>query len=292
MLAWGRRGIASRWRPRWSRAVDALGVTPTWRGASCPRSSARRSCFGAVPKSKRQAQEAYEGIVPRLEARLVELADVQRAEDTDDDPDDGEGGIADDELGRFLVTRTCDACKGRRLRPEALAVKLGERDIAELGAMPLRHVRKFVEGARRHRRGSRVRAALRSARARHRRAAAQGGGRAPGLPHRRRPRLPDARPQRADALVAARASASASPRRSAPRSSASSTCSTSPASACTPATTPGSSRRRPACATSATPSSSSSTTARPSSPPTTSSTWGPARASTAARSSRRARRPS
>ncbi len=45
--------------------------------------------------------------------------------------------MADDELGRFCVTRQCSACKGRRLRPEALAVKLGDRDIAQLGAMPL-----------------------------------------------------------------------------------------------------------------------------------------------------------
>ncbi len=90
----------------------------------------------------------------------------------------------------------------------------------------------------------------------------------------------------------ARASASAWPRRSARRSSASSTCSTSPASASTRATTRGSSRRRSACATSATPSSSWSTTARRSSPPTTSSTWARARACTAARSSRRARRAS
>ena len=66
-----------------------------------------------------------------------------------------------------------------------------------------------------------------AARARHRRAAAQGRRRAPRLPHRRRARLPRARPQRADALVAARGSASAWRRRSARRSSASSTCSTS-----------------------------------------------------------------
>ncbi|HEY6458992.1 MAG TPA: excinuclease ABC subunit UvrA, partial [Polyangiaceae bacterium] len=37
-----------------------------------------------------------------------------------------------------------DACKGTRLRPEALAVKLGDRDIAQVGAMPLRHVRTFA----------------------------------------------------------------------------------------------------------------------------------------------------
>src|SRR5690606_20098757 len=62
-----------------------------------------------------------------------------------DDPDEDEGAIGDDEIGRFLVTRTCSSCKGRRLRPEALAVKLGQKDIAELGRMPLEKLRAFLE---------------------------------------------------------------------------------------------------------------------------------------------------
>jgi excinuclease ABC subunit A len=56
--------------------------------------------------------------------------------------------VPDEELGRFLVTRTCDACKGRRLRPEALAVRLGEKDISELGHLHLRHLRTFVDTLR------------------------------------------------------------------------------------------------------------------------------------------------
>ena len=40
----------------------------------------------------------------------------------------------------------CSACKGRRLRPEALAVKLGGRDIAELGRMALEKLRVFLAG--------------------------------------------------------------------------------------------------------------------------------------------------
>src|SRR5262249_3691450 len=41
-------------------------------------------------------------------------------------------------------TRTCEACKGRRLRPEALAVKLAGHDISQLGSMPLRELRDFT----------------------------------------------------------------------------------------------------------------------------------------------------
>ncbi|MFI6602532.1 ATP-binding cassette domain-containing protein [Nonomuraea sp. NPDC050536] len=38
---------------------------------------------------------------------------------------------------RFLVSGPCPVCGGRRLRPEALAVRFDGRDIAELAAMPL-----------------------------------------------------------------------------------------------------------------------------------------------------------
>jgi excinuclease ABC subunit A len=142
VLAWGRRGSVAL-ATEVVRAVEALGVSPDVPWGKLPEEQRKAILLGGPIKGKRKG---YEGVVPRLEARLVELSDVQRAEDTDDDPDDGEGGIADDELGRFLVTRTCSTCKGKRLRPEALAVKLGDRDIAQVGAMPLRHVRTFVEG--------------------------------------------------------------------------------------------------------------------------------------------------
>ncbi len=38
---------------------------------------------------------------------------------------------------RFLVSADCPVCGGRRLRPEALAVRFAGRDIAELAALPL-----------------------------------------------------------------------------------------------------------------------------------------------------------
>ena len=72
-------------------------------------------------------------------------AGPDRDDEGDGDPDTDEGAIGDEEIGRFLVSRTCDACKGRRLRPEALAVKLGGKDIADLGGRPLRRLREFVE---------------------------------------------------------------------------------------------------------------------------------------------------
>jgi excinuclease ABC subunit A len=149
VLAWGRRASVAL-ATELSRAVEALGVSPDVPWSKLSDDERNAILFGTqgagaaegAKKPKRGAKKKpYEGIVPRLAARIE--ASPER-DDEDGDQDADEGGIANDELGRFLVTRTCDACKGRRLRPEALAVKLGEKDIAELGGMPLRRLREFV----------------------------------------------------------------------------------------------------------------------------------------------------
>jgi excinuclease ABC subunit A len=150
VLAWGRRGSVAL-ATEVARAVEVLGVSPDTAWSKLPDEQKQAILFGNTGADGRarkrdgKKQKAYEGIVPRLEQRLETASDVRVEEPEDDDPDASEGGIADDELGRFLVTRTCDACKGKRLRPEALAVKLGGKDIAFVGSMPLRHVRTFVQ---------------------------------------------------------------------------------------------------------------------------------------------------
>ena len=153
VLAWGRRGsvaIASEV----ARAVEALGVNADVPWAKLPEEQRKAILFGSTsassgePGTRRREgakRKRYVGLVPRLEQRLDALADARSDSNEDEDPDGAEGMIADDELGRFLVTRSCDACKGKRLRPEALAVKLGGKDVAQVGAMPLRHVRSFVQ---------------------------------------------------------------------------------------------------------------------------------------------------
>ena len=155
VLAWGRRGSVAL-ATEVARAVETLGVDPDTSWAKLPESMKQTLLFAgpaetsgeeAPPAKKRTrggSKKNYLGIVRRLEARL-DAADVTPAVADDiDELDEDEGAVGDDEIGRFLVTRTCSACKGRRLRPEALAVKLGERDVAELGRMPLEKLRGFL----------------------------------------------------------------------------------------------------------------------------------------------------
>jgi excinuclease ABC subunit A len=45
---------------------------------------------------------------------------------------------------RFVITRVCSVCHGTRLRPEALASRLGGRNIAEISALSLAELRGFA----------------------------------------------------------------------------------------------------------------------------------------------------
>jgi len=161
VLGWGRRASVSL-ASELAKAVELLGVDPDVSWSKLPEHQRKAILFGAAPsadqaaahsrrgearRNRKQAASttrSYTGIVPRLESRISSLSDVT-AERAEDDDISGDGGIADDELGRFLTTRTCSACSGKRLRPEALAVRLGGKDIAQVGSMPLRQVKAFVE---------------------------------------------------------------------------------------------------------------------------------------------------
>jgi excinuclease ABC subunit A len=152
VLAWGRRGSVAL-ATEVAQAVEQLGIGPdvAWGRLATDQREALlhgtgRSRTDSGTKRRADAKrKGYPGILPRLRERLASLGGPHPEPTDDEDPDMAEGGIGDDELGRFLVTRVCDACHGKRLRPEALAVKIGDKDIAQVGAMPLRHVRGFVQ---------------------------------------------------------------------------------------------------------------------------------------------------
>jgi len=49
------------------------------------------------------------------------------------------------EIERFMSERSCPACRGGRLRPESLAVRVGGRSIQEVGAFPIKEASAFFE---------------------------------------------------------------------------------------------------------------------------------------------------
>jgi excinuclease ABC subunit A len=48
------------------------------------------------------------------------------------------------EIEQYMREQTCSVCKGRRLRPESLAVKIGENNIAEISQMSMEDIKKLL----------------------------------------------------------------------------------------------------------------------------------------------------
>ncbi|NUQ79336.1 MAG: excinuclease ABC subunit UvrA, partial [Polyangiaceae bacterium] len=145
VAAWGRRGSLSL-ATETSRAVEALGVKPDVPWSELPEAQRNAILYGVEPaagRGRKKAAAPYEGIIPRLE-QLLSADEPVRADTEDEADEESDVAAMADELGRFVITRVCDVCKGRRLRPEALAVTLGSRSIAEVGGMPLRPLQKFL----------------------------------------------------------------------------------------------------------------------------------------------------
>jgi len=74
-----------------------------------------RNRFGRV----REYFSGFEGVIPRLE-RLYR----------DTESEQSRAGIE-----RYMISTPCPVCEGKRLKPEALAITVGGRNIAEVGAM-------------------------------------------------------------------------------------------------------------------------------------------------------------
>ncbi|PIS21812.1 excinuclease ABC subunit UvrA [candidate division WWE3 bacterium CG_4_10_14_0_2_um_filter_42_7] len=80
-------------------------------------------------------QTKYEGLIPNLERRYKE---------TDSD-------YIREEISRYMIKEDCPACKGTRLKPEALSVTLDGKNIYQISLLPIGDliswVKSFVEGA-------------------------------------------------------------------------------------------------------------------------------------------------
>ena len=77
-------------------------------------------------------EHAFEGVIPNLERRYRETDSV----------------VVREELAKLLNTRTCPECNGTRLRIEARHVKIADRTIFEISALPLRLCKEFFSALR------------------------------------------------------------------------------------------------------------------------------------------------
>ncbi len=72
----------------------------------------------------------FEGVIRNLERRLRETDSTWVRE----------------ELSKYLASRPCETCGGKRLRPEALAVRVGGRDISEVAALSIGEAGRWFAG--------------------------------------------------------------------------------------------------------------------------------------------------
>ena len=82
---------------------------------------------------KYEVNKTFEGVVPNLERRWRET----------------DSAWVREELARYQSETPCDVCLGFRLKPEALAVKIEGRHIAEISLLAIRQAREWFEGLER-----------------------------------------------------------------------------------------------------------------------------------------------
>ena len=68
-----------------------------------------------------KTRKPFEGVIPNLKRRYLETSSEHSRE----------------EIEAFMSNRTCESCKGARLRPESLHVKVGERNIHEVTTLSI-----------------------------------------------------------------------------------------------------------------------------------------------------------
>jgi excinuclease ABC subunit A len=76
-----------------------------------------------------EVKKSFEGVIPNLERRYKET----------------ESDWSREEIGRYMAETPCATCGGKRLKPEALAVKIAARDISQVTDMSVREARGWFE---------------------------------------------------------------------------------------------------------------------------------------------------
>ena len=140
-LAPWRAGAKSSWRLGMIRTLaEAMDFTLTTPWKEIPEKGRLAILHGSSNRElefrvggKRSSytwKGKYEGVIPMLERRYRET----------------ESAGVRAEIEKYMAVRRCPSCRGRRLRKEALAVKVGGSSIDELTGVPVAELRSTVEG--------------------------------------------------------------------------------------------------------------------------------------------------
>ena len=86
--------------------------------------------YHSKTESTWKSNKPFEGVIPSLERRLIET----------------DSNSVRDDLTRYQTSSPCETCKGNRLKPEALAVKIADKHISEISQLSIEEADKWFKG--------------------------------------------------------------------------------------------------------------------------------------------------
>jgi excinuclease ABC subunit A len=124
----GRR-MTIRYGRRLREFCELFGVKPGVPFEKVDRESQRILIHGTTPEDEKKRGAWFEGVIPSL---------MHRFEHTESD-------FIKRRVLAYMSELPCPDCKGRRLRPEALSVRVGEKNIDEVARMTIEQALAFFE---------------------------------------------------------------------------------------------------------------------------------------------------
>ncbi|HUT86088.1 MAG TPA: excinuclease ABC subunit UvrA [Elusimicrobiales bacterium] len=131
-----------RWKTSWSGYYfDALKdvckrqkipIDKPWKTLSSKQKDILLHGGGATYKSTSSGNECdFEGVITNLHRRLNETESEY---------------VKETITKRFVREITCRECEGKRLKPEALAVKIADKNISDIAQMQITQAKEFIDG--------------------------------------------------------------------------------------------------------------------------------------------------
>ena len=97
-------------------------------GEECRSPTSAASPGAGRPRESRTSENSFEGVIPNLKRRWKETdSDFTRAE-----------------IEKYMIIKKCPICEGRRLRRETLAVKILDKNIADVSVMSIEGAKEFL----------------------------------------------------------------------------------------------------------------------------------------------------